>query len=132
MRKVLLLFVLILTVAGTFALWLTSGEGFIDPKEMTMMGGLALIIVFAVFLGIRRIKSLRRSEPPEDEMSKRILKRTAATSYYLSLYTWLALMFFSDTTELEISSFIGLGILIMAIEFALAWVYHTYFAKINE
>lgn len=131
MKKVVVLFALIITVAGGLALWLTSGGELLEPREIAMIGGLVLVILFAAFLGFRRIISLRRSQPPEDEMSKRILKRAAASSYYLSLYTWLALMFFSDTTEMELSSFIGMGIMIMAIEFALAWVYHNYFAKIN-
>ena len=96
-----------------------------------MSVGILLVLAFAVFLGIRRFRSIKKSQPPEDEMLKNVLKRAAGTAYYLSLYSWLAMMYFSDKIEMEISSFIGLGIIIMAVEFALSWVYYNFFGKIK-
>ena len=132
MRKAILLFVVIFAVLGGMLVWFIFGDGFHDPKELLMLGGVALVLVFAAVLGIRRIQSVRKSQPPEDELSKSILKRSAGTAYHLSLYTWLALMFFSDDTQMEMSSYIGLGIMLMAVEFALAWVYHNYIARVHE
>lgn len=132
MKKAILIFVMILLVAGGMAVYFVYAGASYDPKEILMIGGVVLVLLFAAFVGVQRIRNVRKSQPAEDELSRQIMKRAAGTSYYLSLYSWLALMFFSDKTKMEISSFIGLGILIMAIEFALSWVYFNFFARLNE
>jgi peptidoglycan/LPS O-acetylase OafA/YrhL len=83
-----------------------------------------VVVAFAVFLAVKRILSVRRGEPAEDEMSKRILQRTAATSYYVSIYCWVALIWVSDTRKLEAHTAIGAGILVMALVYALSWFYY--------
>ncbi len=57
-----------------------------------------------------------------------LINRDAATSYYLSLYFWLALMMFEERISLERSTLIGVGITGMAILYALSWIYHRYFS----
>ena len=52
------------------------------------------------------------------------MQKAAATAYYISLYLWLALVFFNDKFSLETESLIGNGIIGMAILFALCWVYY--------
>jgi peptidoglycan/LPS O-acetylase OafA/YrhL len=85
-----------------------------------------VILVFAVLVVAKRWKASREKLPVEDEMSKKILRRGAATSYYVSLYLWLALMFFEDSIDLERSTLIGAGILGMAIIYALSWLFHRF------
>lgn len=98
-----------------------------DTLEIADLMQYAIIVVlvaFALIFGIRRLKSERRGEPAEDEFSKKIMQRAAATSYYVSLYWWLALVYLSDNWQKETESLIGTGILGMAILFALCWVYY--------
>lgn len=132
MRKAILIFVLVATVLGGMATWFFLSEGEFYWQEIGMMTGLILVLAFAIILGIRRIRSVRKNQPPEDELSKNVMKRAASTAYYISLYSWLALMMFSDNFDLEVSTLIGIGIMFMAVEFALAWIYFSYFSKINE
>ena len=65
-------------------------------------------------------------------MSKGILRRGAATSYYVSLYMWLAFMFFEEQINLERSTLIGAGILGMAVIYGLSWVYHSYIRRSHD
>ena len=132
MKKVILIFVMILLVIAGMVTYYFYGGMKLNVNELLMGVGLVFVLGFAAILGVRRIRSFRRSEPLEDELSKRVMKRAAATAYYISLYTWLAMMFFSDKVKMDISSFIGVGIMIMALIFALSWVYHNFFSKINE
>ncbi len=127
-----MIFVLVGTILAGLGVWLVLGEFEINLPEMGMMGGLILVITFAIILGIRRVRSVRNNQPAEDELSKVVLKRAASTAYYISLYSWLALMVFSDSIKLEVSTLIGVGIMLMAVEFALAWVYFNFFGKTNE
>ena len=129
MKKTTLVFVMILlAIAGMVTYYLYGGLN-MDIQELLMFSGLILVLVFAAVIGIRRIKSLRNKQPAEDERSKSIMKRAASAAYYISLYSWLALMFLGDTTSMDISTFIGIGIMLMAVEFALSWVYYNYFSK---
>lgn len=75
-----------------------------DTLEIADLMQYAIIVVlvaFALIFGIRRLKSERRGEPAEDEFSKKIMQRAAATSYYVSLYWWLALVYLSDNWQKE-------------------------------
>jgi len=90
------------------------------------------MVGFALFLGFRRLRSLKENLPAEDEMSKKILQKGAATSYYLSLYFWLALMMFEERISLDRSTLIGVGITGMAILYALSWIYHRYFSRSHD
>ena len=98
-----------------------------DSMEIADLMQYAIIVVlvaFALLIGIRRLKSERRGEPAEDELSKKIMQRAASTAFYVSLYWWLILSFVSENWDIETGSVIGRGILGMAILFALCWVYY--------
>lgn len=87
-----------------------------------MLGGVLVVVGFAVFIGINRIKSVIQKEPIEDELSKKIMIKASSISYYISIYLWLIIMYFSDKVALESHSLIGAGILGMAIIFLLSWI----------
>lgn len=114
-------------IAGVFV-WLRSPDREINATELAMIVGVILLVVFALFLGFSRLRSVKQELPAEDEMSKKILRKGASTSYYLSLYLWLVLMMFSDMIKLETRTMIGAGIMGMAVLYALSWIYHRYFS----
>jgi peptidoglycan/LPS O-acetylase OafA/YrhL len=70
--------------------------------------------------------------PAEDEMSKNIMKRGTATSYHLSLFLWLVILYFADKTRLECHTLIAAGIMGMAILFVLSWLYHRYIRRTHD
>ena len=91
-----------------------------------------VVLGFAVVVVVKRWKAKKEKLPAEDEMSKKILRRGAATSYYVSIYLWLALMFFEESINLERSTLIGAGILGMAVIYALSWIYHNYIRRSHD
>ena len=132
MRKVILTVILTLTVIGSVIVWLSMSSVKIDRNEILMLVALILVVGFALFLAYGRFRSARQNLPAEDEMSKNILRRGAATSYYLSIYLWLAIMMFESDLKLDRSSLIGAGIMGMAVLYALSWIYHRYFRKVHD
>ena len=120
-----LLLVIAATVLISAGIWaLHSMEESIDLTHVLMFGILFLVVAFAILLGMRRLKSERRGEPSEDELSKLILQKAAATSYYVSLYLWVALIFVDGSRDLDTETAIGAGIVGMSVIFALSWFYH--------
>jgi len=83
---------------------------------------LVVIAVLGLLVLFRRFNSIRNGEPQSDELSKMILQKTSSLSFYVSLYFWLFVSYFSDRLDLETSQLINYGIIGMAIIFAVIWV----------
>jgi peptidoglycan/LPS O-acetylase OafA/YrhL len=132
MRKTVIIAVLAFLVLGTMLLWLLNSDSTFKGSSYLMIGIQVIVLAFAMLVVVRRWTARKQNLPAEDEMSKRILQRGAATSYYLSLYLWLALMFFEESIKLERSTLIGAGILGMAILYGLSWVYHFYIKQSHD
>lgn len=89
-------------------------------------------MAFALFIGFKRLSSARRGEPSEDELSKKVMQKTASFSYYISLYLWLIIMYFSEKLDYETHTLIGAGIIGMAITFAVCWLIFNFGGIKNE
>jgi len=122
MKRSLLVFVVAGLVLLSTLLWMVNSIGLPDTTDTIQFGVIGLLIAFAVFVGFRRLKSEHRGEPAEDELSKRILQKTAAISYYISLYLWVAMIYIKDRVEMDTEQLLGTGILGMAVIFALSWL----------
>lgn len=122
MKRTILIFVLVAIVIATAVLWFVNSDFEAKPEEILMVSGLVIIIGFALFLGVQRLMSSRRKEVPEDEMYRKQMVKASSLSYYISIYFWLVMMYISDKVEMETHTFIGGGILGMAIIFFLSWL----------
>jgi len=122
MKRSLIVFIVTGLVLMTTGLWFfTSFENF-NKMDLLHIGLITLIVGFAVFVGLKRLRSEKLGEPIEDELSKKILQKTAAISYYISLYIWVFLIFLKDRVEFETEELLGTGILAMAVTFVIAWL----------
>lgn len=113
-------------------MWFINSNNSFNLKELSPFLVLIIVIGFALFIGIKRLSSIKRGEPIEDELSKKIMVKTSSVSYYFSIYLWLIIMYYSDKTTLENHTLIGIGILGMAIIFAVAWVVIQFRGVKNE
>lgn len=121
MKKSILGIAVAVLVIATTALWYLSGRTGMKPAELVQFGVIIIVVLFALLLIYKRITGMRRGQPAEDELSKLVLQKTAAISYYISLYTWLFMIFISDRIELEKDELIGAGILAMAVIYGVVW-----------
>jgi peptidoglycan/LPS O-acetylase OafA/YrhL len=113
-------------------LWLTNVDKELKPVDLLEAGVIILVVGFALFVIYKRVIAAHRGEPAEDELSKKVMQKTAALSFYISLYSWLALAFFSDRLKMEIHSVIGIGIMGMALIFAICWIVLNFRGIRNE
>ena len=111
MKKTVVLFIIAALVLITTGFWIFSGYSKVEPAELTSLVVIVLVVAFALFVGYKRLTSVKKGEPAEDEMSKKIMQKTSSLSYYISLYWWLAIMYFSDKLNYEIHTIIGAGII---------------------
>lgn len=122
MKKSSTIFIIAGLVLLTSGLWLFKSFEFLNTMDYLHFGVITLIFGFAIFIGLKRLRSEKRGEPVEDELSKKLIQRTAATSYYISLYIWVFLIFFKDRVEFETEELLGTGILAMAVTFGISWL----------
>jgi peptidoglycan/LPS O-acetylase OafA/YrhL len=102
------------------------------PDSFLPIVVLIIVVSFAIFILITRMKSAKRGEPSEDELSKKIMQKTAAMSFYISLYMWLAVMYFEERLNLDPDQLLGTGIVSMALIFAVCWLFYKFRGVKNE
>ena len=126
------MFVVAAVVIFTAVLWFMSIDTAYKPADLLKLGVVILVVGFALFAAYKRLTSAKRGEPAEDELSRKVMQKTAAFSYYISIYLWLALGFFSDRLKMETHTVIGIGIMAMAVSFAICWVIINFTGVKNE
>ncbi len=131
MKRTIMIFVIAILVIVSSIIWIVNSDFSGNLEEVLMIGGLVLVVGFAIYLGFARVKSIGRKESPEDELSKKIMTKTTSLSFYISLYLWLAISYFSDRLDLDTSTIINGGILGMAIIFLFSWLGVKFFGFRN-
>ncbi len=126
MKRSVIIFILAALVLITCGFWFVNSKEVNSLKDSLPFVILLMIVGLAVYMGFRRITSLKRGEPAEDELSRKIIVRTASLSYYISLYWWLILMYFCDRISWENHTLIGAGIFGMAVIYSLSWVFFNF------
>jgi peptidoglycan/LPS O-acetylase OafA/YrhL len=132
MKRIVVMFVIVALVIITTVLLFMNIDTAYKPADLIKLGVMIIVVGFALYAAYRRLTSAKRGEPAEDELSKKIMQKTAAFSYYISIYLWLALGFFSDRLKLETHTIIGIGIMGMAVLFAICWVIINFTGVKNE
>ncbi len=122
MKRTIIIFVIAALVIFTLILWALNAKLSGNIQEILMIGTAFIVVGFAVYIGIARVKGSLRKEPLEDELSKKVMTKTSSLSYYISLYLWLFIMYISDRTTMHTHTLIGAGILGMAVIFFLSWL----------
>ncbi len=116
--------IFIMLVAGLILLLL----GF-DGFNFEIVIIIILIGLFAIQMTLKKLPN-NQDIVSDDEMSKKILNNAAAKSYYISLYLWLILMYFSDRFS-DIESMFGVEIAMMGIIFMLN-IFYIRFRGLND
>jgi len=122
MKKAIITFIVSALVLASLALWALKGHFSGNIGEIVMAGTALVLVGFAVYVGVSRLRSHQRREPGEDELSRKVTIKASSLSYYVSIYLWLFVMYISDKTPLAAHTLIGAGILGMAVVFLLSWL----------
>ncbi|MCI0523364.1 MAG: hypothetical protein L0Y37_06900 [Bacteroidales bacterium] len=122
MKRALIALAVSLIVLVTTALWFFKVEKSITGPEVLTFGIIIVLVGFGLYFAYMRFTGAQRGEPPEDELSKRMLQKSAAWSYYISLYMWVFMIWLKDRVTLDTEQVLGAGILSMAVIFFLCWI----------
>jgi len=132
MKKAITVFAVAALVLVATGLCFFSAQGTLKLFDLLCFGVIFFVLAFAIFVGYKRLTSAKRGEPAEDELSKKVLLKTSSTSYYISLYLWVAILFIRDRVNLDTEEILGAGILGMALSFAICWIIYNFRGIKNE
>ena len=120
MKKVIIgIAITLIIIIGVLVL-LTSET--ISNNDLLQSSFVLIIVVgFGILVLVKRFISIRKGEPTDDELSKLILQKSSSLSFYISLYLWVIISYFSGKINIEVDELIGYGIIGMAIIFAGIW-----------
>jgi peptidoglycan/LPS O-acetylase OafA/YrhL len=124
MKKSLIALIISILVLATTILWFLSSKSTVSFRGIAEYGVILVLVAFGFYVCFSRLRSAKRGEPAEDELSKKIMQKASSISYYISLYLWLAVMYYSDKIKMETHTLIGTGILGMAIIFCGCWIFY--------
>ena len=82
---------------------------------------LAMLIGLGILIAYRRNKSLKEGLPVDDELSRKMIRMSATTTFFISLVLWLAILFLNAHTELTPKYLTGIGIMGMCLVFLIVW-----------
>jgi peptidoglycan/LPS O-acetylase OafA/YrhL len=122
MKKAIYIFVFCAAFLIISVIWFITKGSDLNLMNLVSFGILSVIIAFSFFAGIKRIESAAKGEPAEDELSKKILQKAAAWSFYVSLYMWVLMIWLSDKLDLGRDVLLSSGILGMALIFGINWI----------
>lgn len=122
MKRTVIALTVSLLVLATTALWFFKVQKSITGPELLTFGIILVLVGFGLYFAYIRFTGARRGEPAEDELSKKVMQKTAAWSYYISLYMWVFMIWLKDRLTLDAGQVLGAGILSMAVIFFLCWI----------
>lgn len=122
MKRVWIAFAVAFLVLATSAIWFFSTEDHNVGFEIVTFGVIIVLAGLGLLFAFRRLSSVKRDEPQEDELSKKILQKSSAWSYYISLYMWVFMIWLKDRVTLDTEQVLGAGILSMAVIWFTCWI----------
>ena len=123
-KSIFIIFVITSLALITSGLWFFSS---LKPLALTntiiFCVSLALL-VFSLFIGLKKLGNVISKEPIEDEFSKIVVQKSATISYFVSIGIWSLLLFFSN--DIAADKLLAIGMLGMGVTFGISWLIMTF------
>ena len=99
-----------------------SGTGILIAEIVHLTTLIILFIVGMIFGIIKRNKLKESGFPEDDEMSIKIMQRSAAITFYFSLFIWLILLFLLTLTNIESKLVFSFGFVGMSLTYVISFL----------
>lgn len=83
---------------------------------------IAILFIMGIIYGVKRIRSKEEGFPEDDELSKKIIRKSAGISFYVTLFIWLTLLFVNSFIELDSRLIFSYGFIGMSLTFVITWL----------
>ena len=90
--------------------------------ELIHMVMIAILFIMGIIYGIKRIRSTKEGLPEDDELSKKIVRKSAGISFYITLFIWLILLFIQSFIDIDSRVLFSFGFVGMSLTFVITWL----------
>ena len=117
--------ILVGVLLATIGLWVYSTVEPFETWAYAVFAFIALAIGLSLFFVSAEVKSEKAGLPANDEFTKRIKEKAAATAFSISIFMWTFGAMFLVDSGVRADLVIGLGILGMGLIFLVSWFYYS-------
>jgi hypothetical protein len=104
-------------------LWVIQPDESLSPGfEAIYVGLIAVFFLLSIYFASQRRKLRKQGLPQDDELSRKVNEKAAATSFYISFILWLFLIYLQSHSEISSKWIFLFGIIGMAITFIICWL----------
>ena len=90
-------------------------------SEIIHVGIIVILFILGIIFAFKRISSGQKGFIEDDELSKRIVQKSAALSFYSSSLIWLILLFVGNMNIIDKQILFSYGFIGMTLIFVLSW-----------
>ena len=83
---------------------------------------IVILFIMGIILGVKRRRATEEGFPEDDELSEKIVRKSAGISFYLTLFIWLILLFINSFIELDSRLIFSYGFIGMSLTFVITWL----------
>jgi len=118
----------VIVLAGIWIFQTRETENSTTPVsfEYLFIGIIILFFSMGFYFMYKRARRKKQGFPIEDELSKKVARKAAAVSYYISLLLWLALIYLQVKLEINPRLILGYGLIGMALSFVGCWMFFNF------
>ena len=89
--------------------------------EIIYIGILAIFFILGIYFGIKRITASNEGFPEEDELSRKIVQKAGAMSFYISFCFWIIALYMLLNNIADPRLLFGFGFVGSAMTFVVTW-----------
>ncbi len=83
---------------------------------------IAILFILGIIQGIKRKRATEEGFPEDDELSEKIVRKSAGISFYFTLFIWLILLFVNSFIEIDSRVIFSYGFIGMSLTFVITWL----------
>ena len=83
-------------ILASMGFWIYNTSKPLNEFSYGIIAAMLLVVGFVIYFGIQALKDAKSGLNPVDEFSKKIAEKAAATTFKISIYMWLFVLFILD------------------------------------
>jgi hypothetical protein len=91
-------------------------------SEILHMVMILVLFILGIIQGVKRKRATEEGFPEDDELSEKIVRKSAGISFYLTLFIWLILLFINSFVEVDSRLIFSYGFIGMSLTFVITWL----------
>lgn len=127
-----LTFSLILAGIFIYQIEAVENDSLFKISEIIHVSVILVLFILGLWASFKRHRDNKLGYTEDDELSKRVVEKSSAVSFYLSIIIWLVLAYIYHLVEIDGILIFGYGLIGMTLTFIFSWLHYNYHGIKND